>query len=108
MTCDCMERSAISGFMLPESAGTLQETRFQSRTGTGRRNRAGFCWRTTNRCGIAATAVKSTGAAAIRRAGRGSTVCLGDVQSYGFSFVGFSREVQGRLSMAEFEIVPGR
>ncbi len=32
---------------------------------------------------------------------------LGNVHSYGFSFIGFSREVQGRFSMAEFEITPG-
>ena len=33
---------------------------------------------------------------------------LADTWSYGFSFVGFDREVQGRLSMDEFEIVrPG-
>ena len=30
---------------------------------------------------------------------------LADTWSYGFSFVGFAREVQGRLSMDEFEIV---
>jgi hypothetical protein len=30
---------------------------------------------------------------------------LADTVSYGFSFVGFSREVTGRLSMAEFEIL---
>lgn len=32
---------------------------------------------------------------------------LGNAHSYGFSFVGFDREVQGRLSMAEFEISSG-
>jgi hypothetical protein len=32
---------------------------------------------------------------------------LGDVQSYGFSFVGFSSEVSGRLSLDEFEIRGG-
>jgi hypothetical protein len=32
---------------------------------------------------------------------------LGEAHSYGFSFVGFDREVQGRLSMDEFEIRPG-
>ena len=33
---------------------------------------------------------------------------LADTWSYGFSFIGFAREVQGRLSMDEFEIVrPG-
>ena len=31
---------------------------------------------------------------------------LGHVSSYGFSFVGFSMEVDGRLSMDEFEIRP--
>ncbi len=43
----------------------------------GRRSRAGFSWRTMNRGGIAATAAKISGAAAIRKAGRGSTVCWG-------------------------------
>ncbi|MDA0334905.1 MAG: hypothetical protein O2782_07055 [bacterium] len=33
---------------------------------------------------------------------------LSDVVSYGFSFVGFSSEVTGRLSMAEFDILPGQ
>ena len=32
---------------------------------------------------------------------------LGEAHSYGFSFIGFEREVQGRLSMDEFEIRPG-
>ncbi|MDE0830973.1 MAG: hypothetical protein OSB03_17405 [Vicinamibacterales bacterium] len=32
---------------------------------------------------------------------------LADTVSYGFSFVRFSREVTGRLSMAEFEILQG-
>ena len=32
---------------------------------------------------------------------------LGDAESYGFSFVGFSSEVSGRLSMDEFEIQLG-
>ena len=32
---------------------------------------------------------------------------LGEAHSYGFAFVGFSSEVKGRLSMAEFEILPG-
>lgn len=33
---------------------------------------------------------------------------LSQVGSYGFAFVGFSREVSGRLSMDEFEIRPAR
>jgi hypothetical protein len=33
---------------------------------------------------------------------------LSQVHSYGFSFVGFFREVSGRLSMDEFEIRPAR
>ena len=33
---------------------------------------------------------------------------LGQVSSYGFSFVGFSREVDGRLSMDEFELRPAK
>ncbi len=33
---------------------------------------------------------------------------LAAVSSDGFSFVGFSREVTGRLSMAQFEICRGR
>jgi hypothetical protein len=33
---------------------------------------------------------------------------LGSTHSYGFSFVGFSREVTGRLSLAEFNLrLPG-
>ncbi|MSP14147.1 MAG: hypothetical protein EXR62_14475 [Chloroflexi bacterium] len=33
---------------------------------------------------------------------------LGQALSYGFSFVGFAREVSGKLSMAEFEIKPAQ
>ena len=33
---------------------------------------------------------------------------LGQVSSYGFSFVGFSREVDGRLSVDEFELRPAK
>lgn len=33
---------------------------------------------------------------------------LGEAQSYGFSFVGFSSEVSGRLAMDEFEICRGQ
>ena len=32
---------------------------------------------------------------------------LGEVHSYGFSFIGFDREVQGRLSLGKFEIFAG-
>ena len=33
---------------------------------------------------------------------------LGEVHSYGFSLIGFDREVQGRLAMDEFAIAPAR